>query len=86
MKEFTTNIKHLIYTLVTLLTFAFGLTMLNQAQELNDAAKFISLTIIALSGWLSYELVTSENYKLVPLLCFGAAVVMMIYAMYYYGG
>lgn len=85
MNNVTTTIKHLAYTLVTILTLAFGLTMLEQSQELNDAAKFISMAIIAFSGYLSYELITTDDYKLMPMLAFGAAVTAMLAAMCFYG-
>jgi hypothetical protein len=58
--------------------------MLNQSQELNNTAKVISLTIIAFAGFLSYELMTTKDYKMMPLLMFLGAVATMIGLMCLY--
>jgi hypothetical protein len=84
MNNAITTVKHVLYTGCTLLTYAFGLTLLNQAQELNDLAKALSLAIIGFSGYLSYELMTTKDYKLMPVLLFGAAIATMIGMMCLY--
>jgi hypothetical protein len=80
------TIKHFAYTLITLIVFAFGLTFLNQSVELNNAAVMMSLSVIAFAGYLSYELITTEDYKMVPFLVFGAVIATLFAAMYRYGG
>lgn len=81
-----TTIRHFTYTSVTLFVYAFGLLLLNQAQELNSAAKVLSLAIISFAAYLSYELITSKDYKMMPMLTFGGAVATMIGMMCLYGG
>lgn len=62
------TIKHFTFTIGTLLVYSFGLLILNQAQELNDLAKALSVAIIAFGCYLSYELITTKDYKLSPML------------------
>jgi hypothetical protein len=81
-----TTIKHCAYTLVTLLVLSFGMLMLNQSQELNNAAKFLASVILAFGGYLSYELLTIKDYKLMPMWCFSAAVIVLIGLMCLYVG
>lgn len=83
-----TNIKHFIYTIGTLFVFAFGLTMLNQSmgEDMSNAATVVALAIIAFSGFLSYEIITTENYKLLPVLVFGGVIVTLFAALFRFGG
>jgi hypothetical protein len=78
------TVKHTAYTLVTLFVYAFGMLLLNQAQQLNDLAKTLAIGIIAFAAYLSYELMTTKDYKLSPMLFFGAAVFTMIGVMCLY--
>jgi hypothetical protein len=78
------TIKHTAYTLATLFVYAFGLLLLNQAQELNNLAKTLSLAIISFAGYLSYELITTEDYKLSPMLVGFGTVVTLIGIMCLY--
>lgn len=79
-----TTIKHGMYTLATLFVLSFGMLLLNQAQELNSAAEVLACAIISFGGYLCYELVTTDDYRLTPMLCFGGAVIAMIGTMCLY--
>jgi hypothetical protein len=80
------TIKHFAYTLITLIVFAFGLTFLNQSVELNNVAVVLSLLVITFAGYLSYELITTKDYRMLPFLAFGAVIATLFAAMYRYGG
>lgn len=79
-----TTIKHFAYTLATLFVLSFGMLLLNQAQGLNDVAKVLACGILSFGGYLSYELLTTEDYKLMPLWTFGVAIITMIGLMCLY--
>jgi hypothetical protein len=78
------TVKHFAYTLATLFVYSFGLLLLNQAQELNNLAKTLSLAIISFAGYLSYELITTKDYKLSPMLVGLGTVVTLIGLMCLY--
>jgi hypothetical protein len=84
MNEIVVTFKHFAYSLATFFVLSFGMLLLNQAQELNDAAKVLAAAILSFGGYLSYELLTTKDYKLMPFWCFGVSIIVLIGVMCLY--